>query len=217
MAIDQYALSPGGEINPALSSSFPTGGTTEATTSETFSSLGSLNGTVFSSVIKNDSSNPYGGLTFTYLINLTGATGSDAAFELTVGSYSGFSTDVSYKGGSGIAPTTFSRNNVLGGDVLQFQWTGSSELTAGDISALVVVQTDASNYGITSGALLLDSGGLDLNNLYAPSTAVPEATGTVGLLALGVSVLFVFRRRIGSRELVPVSVVQTSGTPASKL
>lgn len=194
MAIpDPYTLAPGGEQNPALSSTFPTGGTTEATKTDTFSF-----GTVVSSVIENDSSNPYGGLTFTYLLSFTSGNAGDAVSELTVGSYGGFSTDVSYNSGSGVAPNIFSRNNVLGGNVLQFQWTGSG-LPAGDVGDLIVVQTSASNYGLTSGGLLFDiAPGINLDSsLYAPSTTVPEMSGTAGLLAMALGVLFVFWRRVG--------------------
>lgn len=204
LATDQYALLPGGEINPAVSSTFPTGGSLVTSTTENFTS-GTLNGSVVSSVIKNDSSNPYGGLTFTYLLTL-GTGPADSASELTVGSYGGFSTDVSYNSGTGIAPNIFSRNNVLGGNVLQFQWT--SGLPVGDSADLIVVQTSASNYGITSGGVLFDvASGVNLNDLYAPSTrAVPEVTGTAGLLAIALGGLFVFWYRVGNRKLAFATV-----------
>lgn len=202
MATDPYALLPGGEINPAVSSTYPTGGSLVISATETFSSS-TLNGTVVSSVIKNDSSNPYGGLTFTYLLTVS-STSPDAASELTVGSYDGFSTDVSYNNGSGVAPNIFSRSSTLGGNTLQFQWTGNG-LPQGDTGELIVVQTSASNYGITSGGVIDDSTAT-LDDIYAPSTAVPEMSGTAGLLAMGLSVLFVFWRRFGNRELAPVTV-----------
>jgi hypothetical protein len=198
-----YALAPGGSIT-AASSTFPIGGTTVASKSESFLSA-SLNGTVVSSVISGDTSNPFGGLTFTYLVTLNSASPDDLS-ELSVGSYGGFLTDVSYNNstGGGVAPNIFSRSLVLGGNALQFSWTAAG-LPPDETGALIVVQTSASNYGITFGGVI-DDFPVTLDNLYAPSAVVPEVTGTAGLLAAGLGMVFILARRFGRRELAGVTV-----------
>src|SRR5574342_105373 len=52
-------------------------------------------GTLTSSVIQNDTYNPLGGLTFTYLI-MADPGSAAAVSRFTVGNYGGFQTDVAY-------------------------------------------------------------------------------------------------------------------------
>lgn len=181
-----YTLNPGTDI-PAQDPGYPVGGTVLDTTSEAFTSA-TLSGTVISSVISGDSSNPYGGLTFTYLLELN-TTSPDAASRMTVGAYSGFIVDVTYSlTGSEVAPGDFSRSGG-NGDTLRFNWSAGG-LPQGDTGALIVVQTDANHYQTNNGAVIDDSIA-NLNDLLTP---VPDKTGTITLLAAGVGALFLFWR-----------------------
>lgn len=184
-----YTLPPGGNI-AASSSTFGTGGTLLYTTNLPFASS-TIDGTVISSVYSGDPSNPYGGLTFTYLLTLSGPPGTvDSVSELTAGGYGGFQTDVSYNMAAGeVAPSNFSRSSAPG-SVLQFFFSNNGGIALGETGALIVVQTDASNFQETGNGGVIDSVPSNVGLL----TPVPEpAIGS--LLAVGLSALFVFRRR----------------------
>ena len=185
-----YTLSSPGTITPS-SSTFPTGGTMLAQTSLPFvnNPLGTLNGTVTSTVYSGDPSNPYGGLTFTYLV-MSSSSSIDDASELTVGGYNGFLTDVSYNPSPAfptVAPTQFSRTGGID-DTLEIFWEGAG-IQPGQTGALIVVQTSAHNFELGSGAVQ-DTIGADVS-VYAP---VPEPA-TSSLLISGLGAFFIFRNR----------------------
>ena len=183
-----YTLSPGGNIT-ATASAFPVGGTAVDSTSYTFSSS-TIDGTVISTVYSGDTSNPYHGLTFTYLLMLSGAS-TDSASEMTVGSYGGFMTDVSYNPSSdgGVAPSNFTRSTTGSGSTLRFLWSNGGGILPGENGALVVVQTSATSFGTAPGGVI-DSQTVNISVL-AP---VPEPE--IGsLVAMGLGALFIFRRR----------------------
>src|SRR5579862_4002605 len=146
-----YTLAPGGNIT-ATSSVFPTGGTVVATNGFTFNS-GTLDGIIQSTVYQGDTSNPYGGLTFTYsLILFSGS--SDSLSELTVGSYGGFSTDVSYESIGGALPSNFSRTSGSG-DTLRFFFSNSNGgILPGQIGDILVVQTSAQGFQTAMGGVI---------------------------------------------------------------
>lgn len=154
-------------------------------------SSATIAGTVTSSVYSGDPSNPYGGLTFTYSLTMSGPPGTiDAVSELTAGGYGGFLTDVSYNLSAGeVAPSNFSRSSAPG-DVLQFFFSNNGGIALGETSALIVVQTDASNFQEAGNGGVIDSVPSNVGLL----TPVPEpAIGS--LLGAALSLLFVFRRR----------------------
>ncbi len=102
-------------------------------------------GTLTSTVLAGDASNPYGGLTFTYLLT-NDAVSSGEIERLTINDYLGFLTDVSFQIPTvDIVPTL--NNRSIAGDVLGFTFigapVGAGTLTPGTTSALLVVQTDA--------------------------------------------------------------------------
>jgi hypothetical protein len=186
-----YTLNPSGSIAATLST-YPMGGglTLLDQTNYTFNT-GTLEGTVTSSVYSGDTSNPNGGLTFTYLLSLFN-TGTDSSSEMTVGGYKGFLTDVSYNTGGAMAPSTFTRSGD--GNVVRFVWGGGG-LPSGDTGDLVVVQSSASNYQVGQGAVI-DSLAGDVWILTP--TAVPEP-GVGVLLTGGLGALVVFLRRRNSK------------------
>lgn len=193
-AISIYTLSPGGN-EPALASAFPVGGVTLNSVTDPF--VGTviengvpitLNGAVTSTVIQGDASNPYGGLTFTYQLMLN-AISTDSSSEVTIGSYGGFATDVSYNATPGeILPSNFTRSGGAGSTV-RFLFSDGGGVGPGDTSALIVVQTAAQNYTQANGGVI-DSQTVNIATL-AP---VPEP-GIASLLITGFGAFFVFRRR----------------------
>jgi hypothetical protein len=180
-----YTLAPSGNIT-ASPSGFPTGGTLVGSNAFAFSS-GTLDGNILSLVYQGDPSNPYGGLTFTYSVALNPSS-LDSLSELTVGSYAGFSTDVSYNSSGGAAPSNFSRTSGSG-DTLHFFFSNSNGgILPGQPGDTIVVQTGASNFQTAMGGVI-DSIPANVSVL-AP---VPEpAIGS--LLVTGLGMLF-FRRR----------------------
>lgn len=187
-AATSYTLQPGG-FSPALSSTYPVGGTVLGSLTTPFNSL-TLDGTLRSTVIQGDASNPYGGLTFTYLVMMDQLS-PDAASRLTVSSFAGFSTDVSYNPTGpqvpNVNPTTFGRS--VDGAVLRFSFD-SPNIAAGEASALIIVQTDAHFFGDGLAAVIDGSSA----NTMSLVPMVPEP-GTCGLLLLGLGTFAVARRR----------------------
>jgi hypothetical protein len=115
-------LAPGGSIAapPELD---PVGGSLLDTISSPFATA-SFTGTLISSVYSGDTSNPFGlpDLTFTY--ELIMGSGPDSASAVSIGSFAGFQTDVSYQVPSiGLAPGTISRN-PSGSQAVKFDFSG---------------------------------------------------------------------------------------------
>lgn len=183
-----YTLPVGGNI-VASSSTFPSGGTVLDTVVSPFTSS-TIDGTITSTVISGDSSNPYGGLTFEYSVFLNNFS-SDSLSTLTVGSYGGFAADVSYAVTGTNAPSNFTRSPASNdGSTLRFLWSNNGGLQPGNTGSLVVVQTGAHSYTPALGSVI-DSQSVNINTL-AP-LAVPEP-GIVSLLIAGFGVFALWRR-----------------------
>ncbi len=189
-----YTLLQGGN-NPAQASAFPTGPVSMVASNDVSFSVstpdGPLAGNVLSLVLSGDTSNPYGGLTFTYQLFLSPAAVGDSASAMTVGSYGGFDTDVSYKLllGTDIAPSNFTRSLTGNGSTIRFLWSNNGGLQPGQNGAEVIVQTDAHSFQETLGGVI-DSQTVNVET-FAP---VPEP-GIGSLLATSLGALFIFRRR----------------------
>jgi hypothetical protein len=187
-ALSIYTLPPGGN-DTAFSSPYPVGvGAPLATVTSPFISS-TIDGTVISSVYSGDLSNPYGGLTFTYLLELSNSS-TDSSSEMTVGSYGGFTVDVSYnQNGGGVAPSNFTRSGGTGGTI-RFLWSANGGLQPGQNGALVVVQTGEQSYTTAQGGVI-DSQTVNISAL-AP---IPEpGIASLVLTCLGGLIFFARRR-----------------------
>jgi len=129
-------LAPGGSV-PSAAEPDPIGGIVLASTNVVFTGL-NLNGSLKSTVIVGDVTNPFGGLTFTYqLFNSLSAT--DSIGRLTVNGWDALPTDVSHQIPlAGLPP--FAATRDANGNVVGFIFLGP-ELLPGATSAVMVVQT----------------------------------------------------------------------------
>jgi len=162
-------------------------------------SSATFHGTLTSTVIAGDTSNPYGGLTFTYLLS-NSAIGTPAGDidRLTINDYAGFLVDASYQTpAAGLAATLVDRDapgNVMGFSFLTLPGhLGNGPLHAGVTSALVVLQTDALSYQPTFASVI--DGSVASVASFAPSANIPEPS-TLVLTALGAVGLLAARRRM---------------------
>jgi hypothetical protein len=147
-----------------------------------------IQGTVTSKVYSGDLDNPLGGLTFTYQIVSSLSSVHDMS-RLSVGNYGGFQTDVSYNLAAlpGVTPSVASRGTGPG-DIVRFDFIG---LPPGQVSTLLVVQTDAQAYAPTI-ASVINGGSAEFGSL-AP-VAIPEPA-TLALVGIGVLTLLGARNR----------------------
>jgi hypothetical protein len=180
-------LAPGGFIGAPAEVNL-VGASLLASISNHFSSA-SFSGSLVSSVSTGDTSNPYGatGLTFAYLIFLD-ALSPDALSSISIGSFTGFQTDVSYQTPTvGMAPFTISRNPT-GSQSVNFNFTvmggTNNYLLPGNNSAYLVVQTDATAWHFDT-ASVIDNVGTAVTTI-SPTSPVPEPTSvTFFLLGIG--------------------------------
>jgi hypothetical protein len=182
-------LAVGGTQFPAVGEPDPTGGVVVgAPLVSPFAVPGFFIGTLTSTAIAGDPSNPLGGLTFVY--DLTNAPGSpNAIARMTVEDFTGFLTDASYEtvpAPVGLPPTLIDR---LTADTVGFGFLGfgPGPLFPGMTSARLVVQTNAPA-AILSEANIIDSGSITVPALGP----VPEPA-SLGLLAAA-GVLAIRRR-----------------------
>lgn len=140
-------------------------------------------GTITSTVISGDVSNPYGGLTFVYHVS-NDATSIHSIGRATLTGFTGFLTDVSY-GAPGVAPAVQDRS--VDGDVVGFSFVGPplgpSVLPPGTTSALLVVQTDAREWTTAIGNAI--NGSIASGPIFAPMIPEPATLGFLALSGLG--------------------------------
>jgi len=142
----------------------------------------SFTGTLTTTVIAGDATNPFGGLTFTYLLT-NDQKSPDAIDRLTINSFAGFLTDVSFQiPAAGQAPTLQDRS-LGAGDVVGFSFIGAplglGTILPGQSSALLVIQTNAPTFQPTIAAVI------DGNVATVPTFGPAPEPATLTLLALG--------------------------------
>lgn len=185
---------------PASSSIFaaaepdPIGGT--AFTSFSFPFVAAtFSGTLTFSVIDNDTTNPYGGLTFVYQL-FNDSSSSGQIERIALNGFAGASVDSSYQAFTGLAPTLNDRDVV--GDVIGISFlgapVGAGALSPGMSSAVFVLQTDAPLFSLFI-ASVIDGSVATVPTIGPAYFAGPEpSTIALAAMALG-SLAFVARPR----------------------
>ncbi len=151
-------------------------------------------GTLTSTVWTNDASNPFGlnALTFTYVIS-NSALSAHELHRLTVSSFDGFLTDVSYSTTlpAGLAPTFADRNGGIG-DVIGFSYptpippvlVGPGPILPGLTTMIMVIQTNAVLFQPTLASVI--DGSTTMVSSFAPQHIIPEP-GTLALGGMGLA------------------------------
>src|SRR5262245_49746018 len=158
---------------------------------------GQFSGTLTTTVIRDDPSNPFAGigdpdpanhgLTFVFQIH-NDATSLTPIGRLTNIDYSGFLTEVSYQPGAGLLPSTSTDRSAAPGTTVGWSFTGAplglGRIAPGQTSALLVIQTNAPGFEDIP-ANIIDGQVLQaISSGPTPSEIVPEP-GIAGLLILG--------------------------------
>lgn len=181
-------LSPFGTQLPAVGELEPIAGSVEATMTTIFSSP-TFSGTLTSTVLSGDTSNPFGGLTFTFLLS-NDLVSPHPLGRLTLNGWDGWLTDVSFAlDSTGVRPAIANRPVA---DVIGFTFMdiiGEGLVPAGKSSKLLVIQTDGPDF-VENLASVID-GSVAITPSYSP---VPEPA-TMGILLVGAAAFFTRRKR----------------------
>ena len=200
VAVRAAPLPPGVTLQPVPGEPDPTGFTgVTAPVVGSFSEPSSITGAVLSRVWFGDASNPYGGLTFSYAIQ-NNAASVNAIARLDLSGFGGLLVDASYQTPvpTGLVVPVFADRRITGngpgeGDVVRFAFAagdgGPTGVQPGQSSALLVLQTNATEFHASIAAQLNDGAASAL--VYTP---IPEPT-TPGLIS--VASLLMLRRRGG--------------------
>jgi len=187
-------LPPNSAVLGLSAGSGPVGASLVASSNVPFNGLDFANnilfsGSLLSSVYSGDTSNPYGGLTFTYQLSSLPSS-VNAIDRLTLNRFSGVQADVSYTG-AGIVPSRASR--TANGDLIAFVFEDGlflPSLVPGGSSPILVIQTSSQVYDIGNASII--DGATASVPTYTP-LAVPEPT-TLALSALGILALAARRK-----------------------
>jgi len=185
-----FSLVPGGLISPFSSGSFtlPSGATLLAFINQVpVSGQDAYNNVVFSGTLSEKVySVPNVGMLFEYTFSNTGpGKPGDTIGHLSVGGYTGFTTDVDANGlgvspfGPGLTPSSIDRSGS--GDVLDFNFLAG--VPVGFSSDTLWIQTNAPSY--TFNSTQLQDGGNSQTPTYGPATPEPATMLMFGMGALG--------------------------------
>jgi MYXO-CTERM domain-containing protein len=135
-------------------------------------------GTISSTVLVDEST---GDLDFLYQFQ-DNANSLDSIEHLTVGGFTGFTTDADYAPfPPEIAPGTVTRSSS--GFNVGFEFLGSGAVLQGETSDSVWVKTNATAYQVGN-AVVQDGGNADVA-VYVPAVVPEPATATIAALVLG--------------------------------
>ena len=184
---DASLLVAGSTQLPASAEPGPVGATLIDSSVTPFAALGAFSGVATSQVYSNDASNPLGGLTFVISVTSNGQAGPNSIGRVTVESFAGFLTDVSYTpGGLGVAPATITRD--ISGDVIGFNFFPSpldpftGFLVPGTSTKQLVIQTNATSY--TTGTMYIIDGGITSVSTFMPVIPAPGALALLSVAGL---------------------------------
>ncbi len=193
-------LGPGGLLFPAPAASLPGGIVVAGGVPQLFSSP-TYSGSLTSTVLASDPTNPFGSndLTFTYLLqNVAGSPGE--IDRLTIASFANFLTDAGQVPAAGnVAPAFIDRSG--NGATVGFSFVqaplGFGTLQPGQTSDLLVVYTNAQNLAASTANVI--DGSVEQVPTFAPVAGVPGTPepGSIVLAVLGGVGLLAFARRPG--------------------
>jgi hypothetical protein len=152
-----------------------------------------FSGTLLSTVTVGDATNPFGpgALTFTYVLT-NDAVSVHPIERLTLNGYAGFLVDASFQGPpAGLAPDEISRSIS---DLVGFEFDPA--LMPGGISAVLVLQTDATTYTTSTAAVINGTSTFGVP-ILAPAIGggnVPEPT-TLAVAGTVAAAMLLRRRR----------------------
>lgn len=167
------------------------------------SGIGLITGTYFEVVVVDPLGITCSGcLDFAFQLTLDPGL-SAGIFNARFGRFGGYTTDIGYLDGSGIAPISVSRGTGGAGIGFVFASTASQTnvIAPGDSSAILVVATDATAYdnlgviGISGGRGTSPANG-QLTGLFEPEPQAPEPSAVL-LFGVGLAGIAIIRRRIG--------------------
>ncbi|MGQ9650736.1 MAG: hypothetical protein ACUVXJ_11555 [Phycisphaerae bacterium] len=163
-------LLPGGTLYPVPGEPDPVGGEVIASAVAVPLVAATFSGSVTTTVIAGDTSNPLGGLTFTYQVtNYSGS--ANVITQVGLAGLAGLMVDASYQiPGEGRPPASISLSSTGDGILFAFlAGIGPGALDPGISSAVLVLQTNASNYRWTK--LSAIDGSVGEAASFAPSVA----------------------------------------------
>src|SRR5690349_17547233 len=151
-SVSAVAIAPGSAQFPAVAEPDPVGATLVFSTGALPFASPTINGTLNSTVWRNDTSNPFGlnALTFTYELT-AGVTSLHDIARLFVANYNSFLTDASFTPGLGVAPTVITRS--ADGEVMGFNFI-SPAIDGGQSTTRLTVQTNATDWRTTIASLI---------------------------------------------------------------